>query len=74
MFMRLVIIDSFEEDYAVCQTDEGEILEIEKAKIPTDAKEGDVLVLEGDEISINKEETIRLRQQIKKLMQDLWEE
>lgn len=74
MFMRLVIIDSFEEDYAVCQTDEGEILEIEKAKIPTDAKEGDVLVLEGDEISINKEETIRLRQQIKKLMEDLWEE
>ncbi len=72
--MRLVIIDSFEEDYAVCQTDEGEILEIEKAKIPTDAKEGDVLVLEGDEISINKEETIRLRQQIKKLMEDLWEE
>lgn len=71
--MRLVIIDSFEEDYAVCQTDEGEILEIEKAKIPTDAKEGDVLVLEGDEISINKEETIRLRQQIKKLMEDLWE-
>lgn len=73
MFMRLVIIDSFEEDYAVCQTDEGEILKIEKAKIPTDAKEGDVLVLEGDEISINKEETIRLRQQIKKLMEDLWE-
>lgn len=72
--MRLVIIDCFEEDYAVCQTDEGEILEIEKAKIPTDAKEGDVLVLEGDEISINKEETIRLRQQIKKLMEDLWEE
>ena len=72
--MRLVIIDGFEEDYAVCQTDEGEILEIEKAKIPTDAKEGDVLVLEEDEISINKEETIRLRQQIKKLMEDLWEE
>lgn len=72
--MRLVIIDCFEEDYAVCQTDEGEILEIEKAKIPTDAKEGDVLVLEEDEISINKEETIRLRQQIKKLMEDLWEE
>ncbi len=72
--MELVIIDRFEGDYALCEDEEGQILEIEKSKIPADAKEGDVLVIRGDDIFVDKEETARLRQQIKKLMEELWEE
>lgn len=66
------IIDRFEGDYAICQGEEGDMEEIERTKIPSDSKEGDVLILEGDKFFIDKEETSRLKENIDKLMEEVW--
>ena len=66
------IIDRFEGDYAICQGEEGDMEEIERTKIPSDSKEGVVLILEGDKFFIDKEETSRLKENIDKLMEEVW--
>ena len=71
--MRLVI-DRFEGDYAICQGDDGHMQEIERRKIPKEAQEGDIIVLQGDKIFIDKEETLKMRDEIEKLMEELYEE
>jgi hypothetical protein len=50
-------IDRFEGDTAICETAEREKLEIKKAKLPAGAREGDVLSIEGKDISIDAEAT-----------------
>ena len=35
-----VIIDRFEGDFAVCEKENGEMLDSEKSKVPSKAKEG----------------------------------
>ena len=68
-----VIIDRFEEDYAVCEKEDREIINIKKQDIPCEAKERDVLFIEHDKITIDKEETIKRRKNIEELTKDLWE-
>lgn len=46
--------------------------DIPRRKIPSQAKEGDVLVLEGGKIRIDAEETARRRAEIEKLVEDIW--
>lgn len=66
------VIDRFEGDYAVCEKDDKEMVNIERGKVPFEAKEGDVLVL-GDRIMIDMKETERRNKAIEKLIKDLWE-
>lgn len=66
------VIDRFEGNYAVCQKDNQEIINIEKFKIPPQAKEGDVLVL-GDTIIIDVQETKRRKEALEKSIKDLWD-
>lgn len=68
-----VVIDRFEGNYAVCEKENGEIINIEKDKIPNEAKEGDVLVIENNGIIIDKEETEKRKEEMKKLIDDIWE-
>lgn len=68
-----MIIDRFEGKYAVCEMENLEMKDIEISKLPKNAKEGDVLIVTGDEIKIDEEETKNRRKKIKKLMDDLWE-
>ena len=63
-----VIIDRFEGEYAVVETDNGEFVNLPKILVP-DAHEGDVV-----EISINKEETSKRSENINSLMNDLFED
>jgi len=63
-----VIIDRFEEDYAVVELPDMSTVNMPVSLIPKGAKEGDVLV-----ISIDADETVKRRKRIKKLMDDLWE-
>ncbi len=67
-----VVIDRFENDYAVCEKEDGEFLEIHREKIPQNAKEGDVLKFNKDEIVIDYDETRRRKEEIKKKAEDLW--
>ena len=69
--MRMVI-DRFEGDYAVCERDDRTMLNINKNKLPAEAKEGDVLIVDGDAISIDLMETSKRKEQANKLMEKLF--
>jgi len=63
-----VIIDRFEGDYAVIELPDMSTVNMPIQLIPKGAREGDVLIIE-----IDAEETKNRREQVKKLMDDLWE-
>ncbi len=68
-----LIIDRFEGDFAVCEDDSGNMLQLERSKLPTGAKEGSVLCVEGDIISIDHGATAQRKEKIRKLMNRLWD-
>lgn len=63
-----VIIDRFEGEYAIVELPDRSTVDMPKRLVPEGAKEGDVLSIE-----IDKDETVKRREQIKKLMDELWE-
>lgn len=67
-----VVIDRFEGDYVVCEKEDRTMVDIKKAALPSEAKEGDVLNIEGDTIIIDSEETVKRKSEIEKLTEDLW--
>jgi hypothetical protein len=67
-----VIIDRFEGDYAVCEREDRKMINIEKRRLPEGVKEGDALIINGDVIKIERQETNRKKEEIKKLMDELW--
>lgn len=68
-----VIIDRFEENFAVCEKESGEMINIEVAKLPMNIKEGDILIVDGNTISIDEKCTKARKEKINKLAEDLWE-
>lgn len=72
--MRLSL-DRFEGDCAICEDDTQERHEIHKSKLPTNAKLGDILVLSSEgTLSVDKVETERRKQKIRKLQKNLLEQ
>lgn len=67
-----VIIDRFEGHYAVCEKEDRAMIDIKKTDLPSEAKEGDVLDIEGDTIIIDLEATVKRKSEIEKLTEDLW--
>lgn len=67
-----VTIDRFEGEYAICEKEDRNMINIEKSQIPSDVKEGDVLLIEGSKITFDKSETERRRKAISDLMNNLW--
>lgn len=68
------VIDRFEGDFAVVEMDDRSMIDIERVKIPRNAKEGDVLIIDDEKISVDHEETARRKAEIEKLMEGIWEE
>lgn len=68
-----IIIDRFEGEYAVCENESEEMIKIDKNKLPAGASEGDVLILERENITLDKNETQKRKEKIEKLMEELWE-
>jgi hypothetical protein len=62
----MLIIDRFEGDFAVVETDKG-MINIPKADMPNGAKEGDVL-----SIAINSDETASRKKRIEDKMNRLF--
>ena len=58
--MKKGIIDRFEGELAVVEFDD-EMKDIPKSKLPKEAKVGDVLIFDGDKITISKEETNKVK-------------
>ena len=67
-----VIIDRFEGNYAVCEKEDGNMINIEKDKIGQEAKQGDVLVITENEIIIDETASRNRREEIEKLTKNLW--
>jgi len=67
-----VIIDRFEGIYAVCEKEDGNMINIEKDKIGQDAKQGDVLEITENEIIIDETASRNRREEIEKLTKNLW--
>ena len=67
-----IIIDRFEGDYAVCETEEKKFIDIPKSDIPVEAKEGDILSKTDTGYRIEKTETEEKREEIKKRMNKLF--
>jgi len=68
-----IIIDRFEDKYAVCQFEDGIMMNVPSRLLPKDAKESDVIFIDTDSITIDKEATEALKGEIKKLMDKLFE-
>jgi hypothetical protein len=67
-----VTVDRFESDFAVCEKTDRTMIIIKRDKIPPEAKEGDVLIVEGDRIRIDTAGTAKQKKTIEGLMNDLW--
>lgn len=65
------IIDRFEEEFAVVELENMKMINIEKNKIPKEAKEGYVINIE-DVITVNYVETEKRKNNIESLTEDLW--
>lgn len=63
-----VIIDRFEGEFAIVETDKGDFVNLPKILLP-DSKEGDVI-----DITINIDETQKRSQKIQNLIEDLFED
>lgn len=63
-----VIIDRFEGNYAVLEIEIGNFVNIPRLLVPN-AKEGDVINIE-----IDKEDTLKRKKYIQKLMDDVFED
>ncbi len=66
------IIDRFEGEYAICELEDLRYINILKDKLPKNVKEGDVLLLEGENIILDVEKTKQRSEYIKELTKDLW--
>ncbi|MCQ6563487.1 DUF3006 domain-containing protein [Paenibacillus mendelii] len=70
--MRRGVIDRFEGDIAVIETDEATI-DVPKSKLPRGAKSGDTVIIEGDTFRIDADDTKKRKREIESLMDELFE-
>jgi hypothetical protein len=67
------IIDRFEGDIAVVEID-GKTKDFPKSIFPKEAEVGDVIIIDGDKITVDKKATDKLRKEIEELMNEVWED
>ncbi|MEC2056099.1 DUF3006 domain-containing protein [Peribacillus psychrosaccharolyticus] len=68
------IVDRFEGNIAVVEIDGKEMKDFPKKTLPKGVKVGDMLIFDGDTITISREGTEKLRKEIEDLMDELFED
>ena len=68
-----ITIDRFEGNYAVCQKEDRKMINIDISKIPSNSKDGDILYIENNKISIDSKLNKDRKKYIKEITKDLWE-
>lgn len=66
------IIDRFENKFAVVELDDKSFININTSEIPKSAKEGDVIFVNKDGISLDLDETKKLKKEVTDLMNELF--
>ena len=70
---KILVIDRFEGDIAICEIREsGELIEVEKSKLPKDATDGTVLRYKNGEYIIDIEGQKKIEERIQELMRQVW--
>lgn len=72
--MKQFIVDRIEGKFAVCETEDGSVVNIELDSLPGSIAEGDILLYDGTTYSIDSGATEKKRQRILKKMDDLFKE
>ena len=68
-----LIVDRFEEEYAVCEKEDKTFINILKQDLPYNIKENDILEYnEQTQEIIKVEQTIDEKEEIEDLIKDLW--
>jgi hypothetical protein len=67
-----IIIDRFERDMAVCEKPDRTMISIPRGQLPPGVKEGDVLVINGDTLTLDATETARRKKVVEDRMKRLW--
>ncbi|MNI88848.1 hypothetical protein D3C73_1461850 [compost metagenome] len=70
----IYIVDRIEGRCAVCETEKKEMVDIELTSIFGIVKEGKVILKREDGYYVDEEATIKRKDEIKKLMEGMWEE
>jgi len=65
-------IDRFEGDFAVLEDENRTMKDVPRASLPTEAKEGDVLIFADGKYSVDAEETARRKEDAHKRLDRLW--
>lgn len=73
--MERWIVDRFEEGFAVCEREDGTTVSVGRDLLPAQAREGDCLMVEGeDSISIDQEATRARRARLARRTRSLFED
>lgn len=67
------IVDRFENDYAILETESGTLINVNKSDIIGEVKEGDLLTKKNNIYYIDKEKTQLRKKKINDIMKGLWE-
>lgn len=68
-----LVLDRFEENIAICEDRKtGEMVQIEKSKLPENIKEGDVFKFENGKYQIDNEKQEEISKRIEEKMNNLW--
>ncbi len=71
--MKRFTVDRFEGDKAVLECENGTMASFDRASLPKNIKEGDILYFEAGSCYLNAEETEQRRTKMKKLLAELME-
>lgn len=67
------IVDRFENDYAILETESGTLINANKNDIIGEVKEGDLLIKKNSIYYIDKEKTELRKKKINDIIKGLWE-
>ena len=71
--MKKVSVEHVEEDFILCENlTNGDKIYLEKNSVPPDIKEGDILSLYNGKIEVDKEETLKRKQELFKLQSEIF--
>ncbi len=65
------VIDRFEGEFALVETDEG-VLQIAKIRLPEGVKEGDCVIIDGDQITVGHEDTVNRKAEMERRLKSLF--
>jgi len=69
-----LIVDRFEGRFAVCEQEDGSMVDVDMKLLHKGTKEGDVLRVDNGVYTIDADATLERTKRIRQLMGELWED